>query len=107
MILKQRLFPTLEKDLSAFQREFTAKTCPLRAALIVEEVSRDYKDKGEDIDLVFLDANAAFDVMDHHHLLRRLYHSGVNDTYWTILTVLISSQIGIVLLNGQIQDQTP
>ena len=84
MVLKIRLVPTLEKDQSAFQRGFTAKTSPLHAALIVEEVSREYKDKGEDIDLVFLDAKAAFDVVDHHHLLRRLYHSGVNDRHWTI-----------------------
>ena len=96
MVLKIRLVPTLEKDQSAFQRGFTAKTSPLHAALIVEEVSREYKDKGEDIDLVFLDAKAAFDVVDHHHLLRRLYHSGVNDRHWTIFKSIHMQSTSVV-----------
>lgn len=38
--------------------------------------------------LVLLDAKAAFDVVDHKNLMRRLFHIGVNDEHWNLINSL-------------------
>jgi len=74
----------LEQSQSPFQRGFTKGVSPLHASLLVEEVTRESRDKGTNCNIVFLDAKAAFDVVDHDHLLRRLYHAGVRDRHWLL-----------------------
>ena len=57
------------------------KTSPLNSALILEEIVREYKDSGESVYFIFLGAKSAFDVVDHKHLMRHLYHIGVQDKH--------------------------
>jgi hypothetical protein len=40
------------------------------------------------LDIVFLDAKAAFDKVIHSHLFRRMYHAGIQDKTWTIIKSL-------------------
>lgn len=95
-ILKQRIIGSIEKSQSVYQRGFTKKTSPLHASLIVEEVTRECRDKGEHCDLVFLDAKAAFDVVNHEHLLRRLYYAGVDDKHWSLIRSLHSNSTSVI-----------
>ncbi|KAH3727866.1 hypothetical protein DPMN_053811 [Dreissena polymorpha] len=87
---------TLEQNISAYQRGFTANTSPLHAALIVEEVARECKDIGTPVDMVILDAKAVFDVVDHQHLLRCVYHSGIKDRHWSIINSIHTNAQSVV-----------
>jgi hypothetical protein len=35
--------------------------------------------------LVLLDAKSAFDVVIHSHLMRRVYHAGIQDKHWSLI----------------------
>lgn len=84
-MIKFRIASLLEQNQSVYQNGFTANTSPLHVVLIVEEITWDSKDNGNSVDLIFLDAKAAFVVVDHHYILRRVYHSGVNNKLWSII----------------------
>ena len=86
------------------QRGFTAKTSPLNSALIVEETIRECKDTGESVHLIFLDAKSAFDVVDHKHLMRRLYHIGVHDRHWTLINSMHHQAESVVKWAGDRSD---
>ena len=51
----------------------------MNAGLIVEEFLRESKDNNLTAHLILVDAKSAFDVVDHAHMLRRLFHIGVQD----------------------------
>ncbi|VDI59380.1 Hypothetical predicted protein [Mytilus galloprovincialis] len=56
---------------SILQKGFTANTSPLNAAIILEEVYREYMDKKLPFYIVLLDAKSAFDVVVLKMLLRK------------------------------------
>ena len=78
----------LDSTQSALQRGFTSGTSPLNAALILEEARRESKDQKKPFILVLLDAKVAFDVVNHGNMMRRLYHSGIQDTHWSLINSL-------------------
>ena len=78
----------LDSTQSALQRGFTSGTSPLNAALILEEARRESKDQKKPFILVLLDAKVAFDVVNHGNMMRRLYHSGTQDTHWSLINSL-------------------
>ena len=84
-ILKKRIVETLESDQSPFQRGFTKSTSPLHAAIVIEEIARDSVNKPKCCKFVLLDAKLAFDVVSHSHLIRRLYHSGIEDKHLNLI----------------------
>jgi hypothetical protein len=47
-----------------YKRGFTAKTCPLNAAFIIEELKMNSKDDKELLSVTLLDAKSAFDVVN-------------------------------------------
>lgn len=77
-IIRNRLSEKIIYQQNPYQRGFTKNVSPLHAALIIEEITRECRDQKEAVDIVFLDAKAAFDLVDHNHLLRRLYHCGID-----------------------------
>lgn len=87
---KFRISPIFEQNQSVYKGGFTANTSPLHAALIVEEIIRNSYDNGNAVDLILLDAKDAFDLVDHHHILRRVYHSDVKDKLWSIIHSILS-----------------
>ena len=103
-ILKERTYKLLERSQSTFQRGFTKHTSPLHASLIVEEVARESKDTSTDCNFIMLDAKAAFDVVCHNHLLRRLYHSGVTDIHWNLIQSLHTNSTSVVKWQGKRSD---
>jgi hypothetical protein len=101
MIIKNRIANTIEQVQSKYQRGFTARTSPINAALLVEEVTRECKDNGHSVNLIFLDAKAAFDVVDHDHLMRRIYHAGIQDKHWSIIEDLHRQSRSVIKLSNQ------
>lgn len=87
-ILKTRIQTKIENTQCTLQRGFTSGTSPLNASLILEECYREAKDLKRTMTLVLLDAKAAFDVVDHKNLMRRLFHIGVNDEHWNLINSL-------------------
>ena len=104
MIIKDRITDMVDSTQSKYQRGFTAKTSPLNAALIVEEITRDCKDTGQSCDLIFLDAKAAFDVVDHKHLMRRVYQAGIQNKHWSIIEDLHHEAQSVVKLGNKKSD---
>ena len=51
----------------------------MNAALPVEEAYRISTDEKQNGHIVLLDARVAFDRVIHSHLLRRMYHAGIQD----------------------------
>jgi hypothetical protein len=66
------------------QRGFTPKVAPLYCALILYECILEALDKKIPIHVAFLDAKAAFDVVGHTSLYRKLFLSGVRGNLWLL-----------------------
>ena len=62
----------------------TKNSAPLNAAFILEEARREALDIGKLLTVVLLDAKSAFDVVVYTHLLKKLYHLGIQDKHWTL-----------------------
>ena len=60
----------------------------LNAALIMEEFYWESKDNNSQAHLILLDSKAAFDVVQHIHVLRKLYHCRVQDNHWQLIESL-------------------
>jgi endonuclease/exonuclease/phosphatase family metal-dependent hydrolase len=67
----------LKRVQNPLQRGFTSEVAPIYAALILMEVVNEYKDKGDDLTVIMLDAEKAFNKVWHQGLFRRLALSGV------------------------------
>ncbi|WAR06081.1 POLR-like protein [Mya arenaria] len=74
---------------------------------VLEEIIRECKDNKENVDIILLDAKSAFDVVDHKHLLRRIYHMGIQDTHWTLLKNIHENTASIVQWQGNRSEQFP
>ena len=103
-VLKKRIQPLINDHQSEIHRGFTASVSPLKAALILEAVTRECKDQGDPVYLIFLDAKSTFDVVDHTHLMRRLYHTGVDSTHWSLVDDMHQNASSIVKLAGEHSD---
>ncbi|CAC5401952.1 unnamed protein product [Mytilus coruscus] len=81
----------------------TMQNCsgPANEALPVEEVYRRAKDNNQGYELVLLCAKSAFDVVIHSHLMKRLYHAGIDDKHWTIIQSMYTNATSAVKWNGQ------
>jgi len=103
-IIQLRINTTILDTQNPAQRGFTAKTSPLNAAYIIEELKREAKDNNNELVLfiVLLDAISAFDVVDTDHLLRRLFQIGINDKTWNIIHSLHDNAVSAVKWNGNI-----
>jgi len=78
----------LTKQQSPLQRGFTTNISPLNAAIVIEEVYREYSDRKAPFYLALLDAKSAFDVVDIDILMRKLFLLGVQPSTWKIIDEL-------------------
>ncbi|CAG2257578.1 unnamed protein product [Mytilus edulis] len=106
-IIRDRIQPRVLKDQNPTQRGFTAKSSPLNAGLVVEEVYRESVDSNQEFELVLLDAKSAFDVVVHSHLMRRLFHCGIDDTLWRIIQSMHWQSTSAIKWEGMIADEFP
>ena len=67
------------------QRGFTKHSSPMNCSLILEEYIRENKDLKKDSYIAFLDAKAAFDVVHHPSMMRKLFHIGVEGVTWNLI----------------------
>ena len=84
-LLRNRIQPLIEDVQSNLQRGFTKHSSPMNCSLILEEVTREYKDQRKPLYAAFLDVKSAFDVVSHDSLMRKLFHIGVEGKTWTLL----------------------
>ena len=54
-------------------------------SLILEEVIRESEDRRQPLYIAFIDVKAAFDVVSHDSLLRKLFHIGVDSKEWSLI----------------------
>ncbi|VDI48248.1 Hypothetical predicted protein, partial [Mytilus galloprovincialis] len=93
--------PTILITQNVTQRGFTAGSGPANAALPVEEISGEAKDNNQEYEIVLLNAKSAFDVVIHSHLMKRLYHAGIDDKHWTIIQSMHTNATSAVKWNGK------
>ncbi|CAG2233284.1 unnamed protein product [Mytilus edulis] len=76
-LLKDRIEPTLLPKQSKLQRGFTDKASLLNTAFIVTQTADCYKELLRELFLLTLDAQKAFDKLNHEILFNNLYHDGI------------------------------
>ena len=101
-ILKTRIKSTLINKLNPLQRGFTENSSPMNCALLVEEFYRNSKDLNKPTYLAFMDFKAAFDVVVHPNLMRKLYHSGVTGQDWLLIISLHHNLLTSVKWRGEL-----
>ena len=99
-LLRDRVQPRIEAQQNSLQRGFTKHSSPMNCSSIVEETIREYKDLHKPVYIAFLDAKAAFDVVSHESLLRKLFHAGVECVSWTLIHSLHKEAESTVNWNG-------
>ena len=82
-----------------YQRGFTRNASAMNAGLIIEEFLIESKDNNLTAHLTLLDAKSAFDVVDHAHMLRGLFHIGVQD--WSLIRSLHKDASSVVKWFGE------
>ena len=85
-LLKQHVIPILNPTQNKQQRGFTRGTSPLNTALLLHEQIREATARKKPLYIAFLDAKAAFDVVNHHSLLRKLYLDGIHGHLWHLMS---------------------
>ena len=92
-VIKARIKPTLLKSQNWYQRGFTENSSPMNCALMVEEFFRNNKDLNKPTYMAFMDAKAAFDVVVHPNLMRKLYKAGIGPTEWLVINSLHDNSV--------------
>ncbi|CAC5367012.1 unnamed protein product [Mytilus coruscus] len=88
LCIRARIEGTLNKHKNMLQKGFTKGVSSINIALLISEAINEAKDKNECLILITLDAEKAFDVVDHIHLFWKLYHQGINGLIWLLIKEL-------------------
>ncbi|CAC5387640.1 unnamed protein product [Mytilus coruscus] len=104
-ILKDRLEPKLLKIQSKLQKGFTEKTSSLNTAFIVSAAADFYKEILEELILLTLDAQKAFDKLHHKILFNKMYHDGIVGNMWLLLRNMYRNVTVKVKWNNSISDK--
>lgn len=102
--MKETVKPAVESEQNRLQRGFTQGSSPTYCSLILEEVIRESKDQKQPLYIAFLDVKAAFDVVSHASLLRKLFHIGVDNTEWSLINSLHTGAQSVVKWAGATSD---
>ena len=92
----------LDKSQSDLQKGFTAGHSSIDAALILSECIAEAKNSKKPLIVAMLDAQKAFDVVDHDLLLRRLFFDGIHGVDWLLLRNLYSNLTSVVKWEGML-----
>ena len=103
-VLRKKIQPAINANQSALQRGFTRNSSPMNSSLILEEAIREQRDKRKPLYIAFLDANSAFDVVNHDSLLRKLYHIGIDGATWLLIQSLHDGGTTTVKWEGAVSD---
>ena len=86
------------------QRGFTPNASPLMCATIIEAVLREAGDLKEITYCAYLDAKAAFDVVNHGSLMRKLYIHGVEGKAWNVIRDLHTNTTSNIKWEGRVSE---
>ena len=106
-IIKNRTNHNILAIQNPIQRGFTKGSSPLNSALPVEETYRENADNKNECQLVLLDAKSAFDVVIHSHLMRRVYHAGIQDKHWSLINSMHQKASSSVKWDNKISQRFP
>ena len=84
-ILKERIEPKLLLSQNKLQRGFTQKASSLNTAFIVTQTTNHYREMSNELFIITLDAQKAFDKVKHELLFNKLYHDGIQGDLWILL----------------------
>jgi hypothetical protein len=93
--------PTFSATQNPLQREFTEKTSPTNAAIIITEGIAEAKNNGKSIAITTLDTEKAFDKLVHDKLFCKLYDYNINDDNWMLIRQLQTQATTKVKLKGK------
>lgn len=103
-ILKDRIDQIFDPQQSKLQRGFTTKSSSLNAAYLITEVYNYHKEMGKPLILVSLDAQKAFDTVNHEILFNKLYHFGIQDKLWILLRNLYRNSTASIKWEGMLSE---
>ena len=103
-ILNRRHNTFLERSQSTLQKGFSAGRSSIDAALILSESIAEAHNSKKPLIVAMLDAQKAFDVVDHDTLLRRLYFDGICGADWILLQNLYSDLTSVVKWEGTLSN---
>jgi hypothetical protein len=84
-ILKSRVDIQIDQIQNPLQRGFTEAIPVLFAAFIASEVIIESSTNNDELLLLTLDAEKAFDKLNHEILFNKLYHNGIKGDMWVLL----------------------
>jgi hypothetical protein len=84
-VIKERLEKQLSPTQNPLQRGFTEHASSKFTAFIASETILIYKKFNRDLELLTVDAEKAFDTVNHDIMLNKLYHDGITGDMWLLL----------------------
>ncbi len=106
-VINMQMNDRLESTQSRLQKGFTKCSSASNAALILTELIAESYENKKTLFLTTLDAQKAFDVVNHDILLRRLFLDGVGGDMWLLMKNMYSDMQSMVKWDGDISDQIP
>lgn len=103
-VLKNRTQPSVKFVQHKYQRGLTSGSGPMNSALPVEEVYREVHDGETEAQIILLDAKSAFDKVIHTHMMRGVYHAGIEDKHWSLISSLHQNAASTIKWGGNISD---
>jgi hypothetical protein len=100
--LTSRMNQILSDSQSPHQFGFTEGVSSNNAAVLLTEAIADAKTQRQPLQITFMDASKAFDVVDHSSMLRHLYNRGVCGKLWLVMDDLYTGTKSAVKWDGQI-----
>ncbi len=104
LLIRNKIRPKIDSSQNTMQRGFTSHSSSVNCALLVEEFVRDCRDNNKTAYVAFLDAKAAFDVVSHNILFRKLYNIGNEGKCWMVLRNLYKDASSVAKWNGLLSD---
>ena len=100
ILLRSRIRIVLDPLQNPMQRG----SSPLNCALLIEEFIRESMDNSKKVSIALLDAKAAFDVVNHASLMRKLYIAGIEGDLWSVINSLQHNAISSVKWEGDFSE---
>jgi hypothetical protein len=99
--------PKLQLTQSKLQGGFTTGSSSTNTALLLTEAVNETRHDKRPLFVSFLDAEKAFDVVNHDSLLRKLYFDGLYGDSWLLLRNMYNDLTTAVKWRGRISDKFP